>query len=759
MPSARANIALVPKVEVGMGTEADRLTVLGSFEILDTPSEAAFDALASLAAHLCAAPTAMVTLVDADRQWFKARHGYDLTQTSRERSFCAHALGGADLLEVPDARLDPRFAGNPSVTGDPFVRFYAGAPLITRDGYVLGTLCVLDTEPRTLDDAQRAHLDLLAAQVVDQLELRRQARSLATEMQARQVADVALRNSQRMLAGVLEHTDVLIYAKDLDGRYVMTNPAFERVTTLDGGVLQHTDHELFGPAEADAFCLADNDIVVSRQRQVFNEELDHPDGNTHTYRSTKFPLLDDAGEVIGIGGVSMDVTELAAARAAHEEAEQRWRDLVEQTPVGVAVIGADGVVEYANPHAVLLCGASTAAEVEHRSALDFISADARADTRAMLAKVLAGGPPIRARTWYLRQLGGTLLTVEFSASAVTHRGAPALQLELRDITEAAVAQAELTESERRFRAVAAVARCVHTGEDPRHVAVAAVRELSGASTVSMVEATETDTLVVTASDGLDVVGLTTSLGASSMTAHVWQTREAVFLPDASTDPRVDKDLLALDDSVSCLWQPVIVEGTVEAILNVTWRRSVADVAERARRAVQLIADETGVALQTIRLRAELERSAATDPLTGTLNRRAWHSRLQTLLEDAGSTGAPLTIAIVDLDNFKAYNDTHGHVAGDAVLRTFASAARDTLRHDDVFARWGGEEFILALPGTTAEQAAVVLERVRSCVPTPQTCSIGYTTWRITEPVTNAVARADDALYRAKDLGRDQLARA
>ncbi len=147
--------------------------------MLDTPPEQAVDDLTFLAAQICQAPTAMVSLIDGNRQWFKSKLGLDLVGTSREIAFCAHTiLHRGEMLEIHDVRADPRFADNPLVVDHPHMRFYAGAPLITPDGHALGTLCVLDTKPRKLRPEQRKALYVLAHHVVSQLELRRHAREL-----------------------------------------------------------------------------------------------------------------------------------------------------------------------------------------------------------------------------------------------------------------------------------------------------------------------------------------------------------------------------------------------------------------------------------------------------------------------------------------------------------------------------------------------------------------------------------------------------
>jgi len=158
--------------------EPKRLKVLWQYEVLDTVPEEVFDDLTELAARICEAPIAMISLVDENRQWFKSKIGITLGETSRDISFCAYAITQPGLFIVPDAAQDRRFANHPFVISEPNIRFYAGAPLITPDGHALGTLCVLDKVPRELTHDQRQALRILAHHVVSQLELRRHSRQL-----------------------------------------------------------------------------------------------------------------------------------------------------------------------------------------------------------------------------------------------------------------------------------------------------------------------------------------------------------------------------------------------------------------------------------------------------------------------------------------------------------------------------------------------------------------------------------------------------
>jgi GAF domain-containing protein len=180
--------------------EKKRLKVLWQYEVLDTVPEEVFDDLTELAARICEAPIALISLVDEKRQWFKSRLGTTVSETSRDVSFCAYAITQHDLFIVPDALLDERFARNPLVTSDPKIRFYAGAPLITPDGHALGTLCVIDKVPRELRLEQKQALRILARHVVSQLELRRRSRELAAVRQESKEQEKGLEKLRAELA-------------------------------------------------------------------------------------------------------------------------------------------------------------------------------------------------------------------------------------------------------------------------------------------------------------------------------------------------------------------------------------------------------------------------------------------------------------------------------------------------------------------------------------------------------------------------------
>lgn len=174
--------------------ESQRLAALRRYEILDTPSEAEFDDLTLLAAEICDTPIALISLIDADRQWFKSKRGLEMSESARDYAFCSYALISGEFLEVPNAAKDRRFEDNPFVVNDPKIRFYAGGPLTTPDGFVLGTLCVVDTKPHRLGQGQREGLAALSRQVVRQMELRLVSRE-----------EIRLKESLRVMNSNLEH--------------------------------------------------------------------------------------------------------------------------------------------------------------------------------------------------------------------------------------------------------------------------------------------------------------------------------------------------------------------------------------------------------------------------------------------------------------------------------------------------------------------------------------------------------------------------
>ena len=197
---ANANISI---------NEKARVEALRSYKILDTDPEKAFDDLTILASHICETPVALISLIDTDRQWFKSRVGVNLTETPREVAFCAKAIQQSELFVVPDATKDPRFSSSPFVVSDPKIRFYAGAPFTSSDGYPLGTLCVVDVVPRQLTPSQENALMALSRQVQAQFELRKNLLDLRAALNERDRAEAERDQTIKDLQHALEHVSRL----------------------------------------------------------------------------------------------------------------------------------------------------------------------------------------------------------------------------------------------------------------------------------------------------------------------------------------------------------------------------------------------------------------------------------------------------------------------------------------------------------------------------------------------------------------------
>ena len=207
--------------------EGTRLRALGDYDIMDSLPEQAYDDFAKLASAICNTPIALITLLDDQRQWFKANVGLDASETPRSQAFCTHSIMNPDeVMTVEDATLDQRFASNPLVTSDPHIRFYAGAPLVTPTGEALGTICVIDREPRKLTETQLEALRILSREIIVQLELRRSIAALERAVLDQEQYVECLQEYQRDMEKVRTNLEELSVTDVLTG--VQNRRSFDR---------------------------------------------------------------------------------------------------------------------------------------------------------------------------------------------------------------------------------------------------------------------------------------------------------------------------------------------------------------------------------------------------------------------------------------------------------------------------------------------------------------------------------------------------
>ncbi|HWG91014.1 MAG TPA: PAS domain S-box protein [Candidatus Thermoplasmatota archaeon] len=293
--------------------EPARLRDLENYHILDTEPEEAFDGLARVAALVCETPMAFVNMLDGTRQWFKATVGLDLRETPREHAFCGYTiLTPKRPLVVHDTLEDARFMDNPLVQGEPHIRFYAGVPLVTPDGYALGTLSVLDHVPRELRPEQLNALRDLARQAVAQLELRRKVNDLRDTIRVREEAEQQLDALHHELENITETVPDIIYQLDLGGRLVKWNKQAERVTGYSRAELRSRPAVAFFREE-------DHDRVTEAIKRTLEEgyaQVEVPlvsrDGHATPYEFRSRVLKNHQGRPIGITGVARDIQEQLA---------------------------------------------------------------------------------------------------------------------------------------------------------------------------------------------------------------------------------------------------------------------------------------------------------------------------------------------------------------------------------------------------------------------------------------------------------------
>lgn len=357
------------ELQEGLGPrpESDRLAALASYRVLDTAPEPEFDELTKLAAEIFQAPISLISLVDEDRQWFKARVGLDGEETPRSESFCAQALklSPGEVLVVEDATRHPRFRTYPAVTSDPHVRFYAGAVLTDPEGFNLGTLCVVDTKPRPAPSAhQRLQLQALASLAVARLTHRRDARRLA--------------ETQRLLSMTEALSGVGHWSADLGARRLAWSPEVFRIlgwpeTKAEPrieawlSVVHPEDRVLLSDAFAS---LAEGETPTVEFRIV------RGDGAERTCLLRATPETNPAGAVTGYFGVLEDVTEQRADFERLRASQARYKLLTSSIADTVTRLTLEGVGQYITPAVEELLGL-TPAEMAGRHVLDQVHPDDR----------------------------------------------------------------------------------------------------------------------------------------------------------------------------------------------------------------------------------------------------------------------------------------------------------------------------------------------------------------------------------------------
>lgn len=302
-----------------------------------------------------------------------------------------------------------------------------------------------------------------------------------------------------------------------------------------------------------------------------------------------------------------------------------------------------------------------------------------------------------------------------------------------------------------------ISRALYASDHPRNELCQAVAQLTGAPVAVLVERTGSD-LEVTGSSGIDLTHRSTRVEEMVGPERppfgrrlALSTGEIVFEHAPEPDP-----VIGVATPGSRLHVPIGPQDSPTGVVTAVWPQARHEPPALVLGALGMVGSDAGLALERQDLLAQLDDQAHRDGLTGLPNRRAWDEMLAREITRAQRSNRPLSLAVLDLDNFKAYNDLHGHLAGDELLRAAATAWSNQLRSHDVLARWGGEEFAVVFPDSTAAEAAAVLQRLQGATPAQQSFSAGVCQFRLGDEPGSLMATADALMYEAKARGRDLI---
>jgi diguanylate cyclase (GGDEF)-like protein/PAS domain S-box-containing protein len=444
-------------------------------------------------------------------------------------------------------------------------------------------------------------------------------------------------------------------------------------------------------------------------------------------------------------------------------AEDNRRLMIDAMNEAYVAIDAKGRVTDWNERATLLFGYTRGHAIGRQTTELIIPPEDHLEFDGFIDRFVKNGDPERPLDLRTERNAidrdGRRFPVELAAATLHHEGTTSLHTFMHDITDRRRSREEADAHAADVAAISEATSTLARTSDPTEARGAIVRgaqTIAGCDFAALFE-TDPEGTGLRASSAVGAKVSSASLkfsGPSSGAVRTFTGRVPIFSGDLESDERVTRKFVE-PRMRSAYWVPVKRGDTMLGVIVVAWASPLAELPGRVARMMDLVAAEAAVAIERAGLLERLARMAQTDDLTGLPNRRAWDAELVREIARAKRRGTPLTIAIVDLDHFKAYNDAHGHLAGDRLLKHAAGAWQSVLRETDMIARYGGEEFAIALPACPDEEAVALIDRLRSVTPDGESCSAGIASWDGSEQPEELLGRADRALYAAKRDGRNR----
>jgi diguanylate cyclase (GGDEF)-like protein/PAS domain S-box-containing protein len=709
--------------------ESESLAVLQALEVLDTEAEALFDALVQAASLACDAPVSLISLLDHDRQWFKANVGLPgVSETPRDLAFCAHAVLDDGLMEVPDAQLDPRFHDNPLVVGDPNIRFYAGVPLRMSGGQAIGTLCVIDRVPRSLNEGQKAVLRHLGAAAQSALEQRRQAQNF-------------IESENRYRALVEDQTELMSLATP-EGVLTFVNQAYAHAHRSSPEAMVGRNLLEFVP-EDQQDAVRDHVKAVCDTQEVLHGEntLLMADGQIRWFAWTNRAIVDGHGRVKAVHSVGHDFTERKHAQDRLQEERQRILNILEGTNAGTWEWNvATGEAVFNTRWAEILGYTLEAlSPVSVQTWLSQVHPEDALAAGQVLERHFAGEIDVyecevrmrhRLGHWVWVQARGRVLSWLAPGQPEWMFGTHLDVSERRDMANQLAEQHELL-----------------------RVTLQSIG----------------DAVITT-----DAGGVVTWLNPVAERMTGWFTREAQGHPLTEVFHVVNEETGALiENPVSiCLSQGKVI-GLANQSLLISRDGRQFGVEDSAAPIRSNGGDVLGVVLvfhdvsEQRRLSGEMTYRATHDTLTDLVNRVEFEKRLLSALRKAHDDHSEHAVLYIDLDQFKLVNDACGHAIGDQLLQQASKLLTDCVRARDTVARLGGDEFGIILEHCPIDQAQRVAQKICERMDEFR-FTHGDRRFRIGTSIglvpvdqrwANAAAiqqAADTSCYAAKEAGRNRV---